>query len=299
MKKILFASFLFFIFSASIQAQSISGIINDSEGLPLPGATIQNLNTSDGVTSDFDGKFSIKASIDDILQISFLGFETFDFKISNLTDEFTIQLEQGNELEEVVVTSFGLEKNTKSLGYSITQLGGDEVSRVKSTNPLQALRGKVAGVSINSNASGVKNSTRVVIRGNSSFGGGNQPLYIVDGVSIQNEQLGSAGEWGGVDNGDGLSAINPDDIKSVSVLKGGAAAALYGSRASNGVILITTKNGSGEKQGIGIELSNQTQFTSINGLFSPQTQYGNGTYGNAPVGDSDPFNSWGPSIRWR
>ena len=296
MKKILFASFLFFIFSASIQAQSISGIINDSEGLPLPGATIQNLNTSDGVTSDFDGKFSIKASIDDILQISFLGFETFDFKISNLTDEFTIQLEQGNELEEVVVTSFGLEKNTKSLGYSITQLGGDEVSRVKSTNPLQALRGKVAGVSINSNASGVKNSTRVVIRGNSSFGGGNQPLYIVDGVSIQNEQLGSAGEWGGVDNGDGLSAINPDDIKSVSVLKGGAAAALYGSRASNGVILITTKNGSGEKQGIGIELSNQTQFTSINGLFSPQTQYGNGTYGNAPVGDSDPFNSWGPSI---
>ena len=295
-KQTLFASFLFFVFCTSLSAQSISGIINDSEGLPLPGATVLNLNTSDGVTSDFDGNFSIEASIDDVLQISFIGFETFDYKVSNLTDKFTVQLEQGNELDEVVVTSFGLEKNSKSLGYSITQLGGDEVSRVKSTNPLQALRGKVAGVSINSNASGVKNSTRVVIRGNSSFGGGNQPLYIVDGVSIQNEQLGSAGEWGGVDNGDGLSAINPDDIKSVSVLKGGAAAALYGSRASNGVILITTKNGSGEKQGIGIELSNQTQFTSINGLFSPQTQYGNGTYGNAPVGDSDPFNSWGPSI---
>ena len=106
-KQILFASFLFFVFTASLHAQSISGIINDNEGLPLPGATVLNLNTSAGVTTNFDGKFSIEASIDDVLQISFLGFETFDFKISNLTDEFTIQLEQGNELEEVVVTSFG------------------------------------------------------------------------------------------------------------------------------------------------------------------------------------------------
>ena len=295
-KHIIFTSFLFFVFSISLNAQSISGIINDSEGLPLPGATVQNLNTSDGVSTDFDGKFSIDASVNDVLQISFIGFETFDLKISNLTDDFTIQLKQGNELEEVVVSSFGFEKKTKSLGYSVTQVEGDEMNRVKSTNPLQALRGKVAGVNISNNASGIKGSTRVVIRGSSSFNGSNQPLYIIDGISIQNEQLGTAGEWGGVDAGDGLSAINPDDIKSISVLKGGAAAALYGSRASNGVILITTKNGSQASKGLGVEVSNQTIFTGINDNFNPQNSYGNGLLGVASTNSLDPFNSWGPKL---
>ena len=129
-KHIILTSFLFFVFSISLNAQSISGIINDSEGLPLPGATVQNLNTSDGVSTDFDGKFSIDASVNDVLQISFIGFETFELKISNLTDDFTIQLKQGNELEEVIVSSFGFEKKTKSLGYSVTQVEGDEMSRV-------------------------------------------------------------------------------------------------------------------------------------------------------------------------
>ena len=278
----------------NIVAQTISGIVSSDDGTPLPGATIVNIETDQGTSSDFDGNYTISAEEGQTLEFSFLGYDSVQIEITS-TDKIDVVL-QISSLDEVVVSAFGFEKETKSIGYSVTQVEGDELSRVKSTNPLQALRGKIAGVSINSNASGVKNSTRVVIRGNSSFGGNNQPLYIVDGISIQNEQLGAAGEWGGVDNGDGLSAINPDDIKNVSVLKGGAAAALYGSRASNGVILITTKNGSGEKQGIGIELSNQTQFTSINGLHSPQTQYGNGTFGNAPVGDSDPFNSWGPRI---
>jgi len=292
----MFTSFLFFVFSISLNAQSISGIINDSEGLPLPGATILNLNTSDGVSADFDGKFSIDASVDDVLEISFVGFETFELKISNLTADFTIQLKQGNELEEVVVSSFGFEKKTKALGYSVSQVEGDEISRVKSTNPLQALRGKVAGVNISNNASGIKGSTRVVIRGSSSFNGSNQPLYIIDGISIQNEQLGTAGEWGGVDAGDGLSAINPDDIKSISVLKGGAAAALYGSRASNGVILVTTKNGSQASKGLGVELSNQTIFTGINDNFKPQNSYGNGLLGVASTNSQDPLNSWGPKL---
>tara|TARA_B100001093_G_scaffold331480_1_gene316502 strand:+ start:107 stop:3193 length:3087 start_codon:yes stop_codon:yes gene_type:complete len=278
----------------NIIAQNISGIVSSDDGTPLPGATIVNIETNQGTSSDFDGNYTISAEEGQTLEFSFLGYDSVQIKITS-TDKIDVVL-QISSLDEVVVSAFGFEKDIKSIGYSVSQVEGDELSRVKSTNPLQALRGKIAGVSINSNASGVKNSTRVVIRGNSSFGGNNQPLYIVDGISIQNEQLGAAGEWGGVDNGDGLSAINPDDIKNVSVLKGGAAAALYGSRASNGVILITTKNGSGEKQGIGIELSNQTQFTSINGLHSPQTQYGNGTFGNAPVGDSDPFNSWGPRI---
>lgn len=286
----------FFVFSTLIYAQSVSGIINDNDGLPLPGATVVNLNTSEGVTTDFDGNFSIESSIDDILQVSYLGFQTYEFQVTGFSDIINIQLEIGNELKEVVVSSFGFEKKTKSIGYSVTQVEGDEVSRVKSTNPLQALRGKIAGVNINNNASGIKGSTRVVIRGSSSFNGSNQPLYIIDGISIQNEQLGTAGEWGGVDGGDGLSTINPDDIKSISVLKGGAAAALYGSRASNGVILITTKNGSDAEKGLGVELSNQTTYTRINDFFNPQMSYGNGLLGLASINSLDPQNSWGPKL---
>ena len=295
-KNFLFTSLLSFVLSTSLYAQSVSGTINDNEGLPLPGASVINLNTSNGVTSDFDGNFSIESSIDDVLQFSFMGFETFEFQVTGFSDIVNIQLKSGNELDEVVVTSFGLEKNSKSIGYAITQLKGDELSRVKSTNPIQALRGKVAGVNISNNASGVKGSTRVVIRGNSSFNGSNQPLYIVDGISIQNEQLGAAGEWGGVDNGDGLSAINPDDIQSISVLKGGAAAALYGSRASNGVILVTTKSGNNADEGLGIEFSNQTVFTTINDFFNPQSSYGNGEFGLASTNLIDPYNSWGPKL---
>ena len=284
---------LFFVFSTLIYAQSVSGIINDNEGMPLPGATVVNLNTSEGTTTDFDGNFSIKSSLDDILQISFIGFQTYEFQVSGLSDIINIQLEPGNELEEVVVSSFGFEKKTKSLGYSVSQVDGDEMSRVKSSNPLQALRGKIAGVNISNNASGVKGSTRVVIRGSSSFNGSNQPLYIIDGISIQNEQLGTAGEWGGIDGGDGLSTINPDDIKSVSVLKGGAAAALYGSRASNGVILITTKNGSNAEKGLGVEISNQTTYTRINDFFNPQLSYGNGLLGVASTNVNRSFQFMG------
>jgi len=282
------------LFSVNIFAQNITGVVSADDGTPLPGATVVVLETNQGSSSDFDGNYSINAEIGQTLEFSFLGYETTQVVVSSFdTTNVTLEI---SSLEEVVVTSFGFSKKTKSIGYSVTQVGGDEISRVKSTNPLQALRGKVAGVNINNNASGVKGSTRVVIRGNSSFGGSNQPLYIVDGISIQNEQLGSAGEWGGVDNGDGLSAINPDDIKTVSVLKGGAAASLYGSRASNGVILITTKNGSLEKQGIGVEISNQTTFTSINNFFNPQKLYGNGTYGATSIDPLDPYNSWGPKI---
>ena len=296
-KNFLFTLLLSLVFSTSLYAQSVSGTINDNEGVPLPGATVVNMTTSDGVTSDFDGKFTINTSSGDILQISYLGYSAVEITVSPANDDVLyIKLEPDNELDEVVITSFGFLKKTKSLGYSATQLEGGEINKIKTTNPLQALRGKVAGVNINNNASGIKGSTRVVIRGNSSFNGSNQPLYIVDGISIQNEQLGSAGEWGGADNGDGLAAINPDDVKSISVLKGGAAAALYGSRASNGVILITTKDGSGARKGLGIEYNNQTTFTSINDFFSPQTSYGNGLRGVVSVNPLDPTSSWGPRL---
>ena len=290
--------FVFSAFNISAQTTIITGTITDSsDGMELPSVTVQEKGTSNGTTSDFNGKYTIEISNKNAtLQFSYLGYKTKEVTL-NGEPLLNVILEQSSEaLDEVVITAFGFEKKTKSIGYSITQVKGEELNRVKTTSPLQALRGKVAGVNISNSSTGIKGSARVVIRGNSSFNGNNQPLYIIDGISLQNEQLGSAGEWGGSDNGDGLSAINPDDIKSISVLKGGAAAALYGSRASNGVIIIKTKDGKGAKKGLGIEVSNQTLFTTINDLYDPQTTYGNGIAGGLPTNPGDPFNSWGPRM---
>jgi len=284
---------------AQTTTTTITGTITDStDGTELPNVTVLEKGTTNGTTSDFNGKYSIKISSKNaVLMFSYLGFKTVEVPL-NGENVVNISLEEGGEaLDEIVITAFGFEKKTKSVGYSITQLKGDELNRVNTGgNPLQALRGKVAGVNISNGATGIKGSARVVIRGNSSFNGANQPLYIIDGISLQNQQLGSAGEWGGADTGDGLSAINPDDIKSISVLKGGAAAALYGSRASNGVIIIKTKDGKGGQKGLGVEVSNQTVFTSINDLYDPQTTYGNGIAGGLPTDQKDAFNSWGPRM---
>jgi TonB-linked SusC/RagA family outer membrane protein len=280
------------------QITTISGtVIDSSNSMPIPEVTVVEKGTINGVITDFDGNYTIQISDENaILQFSSLGYLDYEITVSGNT-VINVALEESSEsLDEVVITAFGFEKKTKSVGYSITQVKGEELSRVKTINPLQALRGKVAGVNISNGATGIKGSARVVIRGNSSFNGANQPLYIIDGISLQNQQLGSAGEWGGADNGDGLSAINPDDIKSISVLKGGAAAALYGSRASNGVIIIKTKDGKGGQKGLGVEVSNQTVFTSINDLYDPQTTYGNGIAGGLPTDQADTFNSWGPRM---
>ena len=298
LKKLLLLICVFSVHAIYAQTTTVSGTVTDaSDGMALPGVNVVEDGTMNGATTDIDGKYTLQVSdANAVLKFTFIGYKDMSLAVSGQS-QLDISLEQSSEdLDEVVITAFGFEKKTKSVGYSITQVKGDEISRVKSASPLQALRGKVAGVNINNNATGIKGSTRVVIRGNSSFNGANQPLYIVDGISLQNQQLGSAGEWGGVDNGDGLAAINPDDIKSISVLKGGAAAALYGSRASNGVIIIKTKDGKGGKKGLGVDVSNQTVFTTINDLFDPQTTYGNGVNGGLPTDPMDTFNSWGPRM---
>ena len=297
-QKLMKLLFLICIFSAhTIYAQTTTGTVTDENGAPLPGVNVIEKGTSNGTATDFDGNYSISVSSEtSILEFSFLGFITKEVVVAKQTTINVSLSVDAESLDEVVITAFGFEKKTKSVGYSISQVKGDEMNRVKTTNPMQALRGKVAGVNISNGATGIKGSARVVIRGNSSFNGANQPLYIIDGISLQNQQLGSAGEWGGADNGDGLSAINPDDIKSISVLKGGAAAALYGSRASNGVIIIKTKDGKGGQKGLGVEVSNQTVFTTINDLYDPQTTYGNGIAGGLPTDQADIFNSWGPRM---
>ncbi|WP_108424591.1 SusC/RagA family TonB-linked outer membrane protein [Flagellimonas amoyensis] len=301
-----------FAFLLSVQgalAQTITGTVSDESGVPLPGVNIVEKGTGNGVSSDFDGNYSIAVSDGNaILVFSSLGMETVEVSINGRSTINLSMKEDAQQLGEVVVTALGIRKDTKALGYSLTELGGDEISTVKTPNAINALQGKIAGVNITQNATGAAGSSRVIIRGNSTLTGNNQPLYVVDGIPIGNDNNGAASLWGGSDGGDGISSINPDDIASISVLKGGSATALYGSRGGNGVILITTKSGKGQK-GFGVEFSTSAQFDRVNtDIMDFQTQYGQGRFGEAPTSQAEALafgtSSWGsrldgsPVVQW-
>ncbi len=232
------------------------------------------------------------------LVFSSLGFERKEVAVNGQSTINTSLAEDASQLDEVVVTALGIKKETKALGYSLTEVGGEEIATVKTPNANSSLQGKIAGVNISQNSTGAAGSSRVIIRGSSSLSGENQPLYVVDGIPISNGNNGSASLWGGSDGGDGISSINPDDIESISVLKGGAASALYGSRAAGGVVIITTKSGQGQ-EGFGVEYSSQVTFDQVDtSLQDFQTEYGQGLLGakpaNAGGAQEAGFNSWGP-----
>ena len=293
--RILSSFLLMFAFGFSVQAQSISGIVTDENGVPLPGATVLVEGTQNGVSTDFDGNYSINATSGDTLVFSFVGY-TSQSVVVGTSSTINAQLSSDAQLDEVVVTALGVKRNIKSLGYSITQVDGSELSDNKTSNAINALQGKVAGVMVTGSGMGAKGSSRVVIRGSSSLTGDNQPLYVIDGITINNSNLGSAGMWGGADYGDGISSINPDEIESVTVLKGGAAAALYGSRASNGVIIINTKTGAGT-EGVGVEFNSTTQFDMVNlSLRDTQEIYGQGRDFSKVSDNIDNYQAWGPRM---
>jgi len=283
---------LFLLSGYAFAQQTVSGLVTDESGVPLPGATVVVDQTNNGTTTDFDGNYSISASNGQSISISFVGYKTINILVADGAD-YDVSLQPDSLLDEVVVTALGIERNTKALGYSVTQVGGEEINEIKSTNAINALQGKIAGVQISGNSAGAKGSTRVIIRGNSSLNGNNMPLYVIDGIPIDNTNLGSAGVWGGADAGDGISALNPDEVESVSVLKGGAAAALYGSRASNGVILVTTKKGTGV-EGIQVEVTSSVQFDDIkNDPYDPQITYGQGRDYSTNSDNIDTYANWG------
>lgn len=279
-------------------AQTITGTVSDEAGVPLPGVNIVEKGTSNGVSSDFDGNYSITVSGGNAtLVFSSLGMRTVEVPANGRASINLTMQEDAEQLGEVVVTALGIRKEAKALGYSLTEVGGEEISSIKTPNAINALQGKIAGVNITQNSTGAAGSSRVIIRGNSTLTGNNQPLYVVDGIPIGNDNNGAASLWGGNDGGDGISSIAPDDIESVSVLKGGAASALYGSRGGNGVILITTKSGKDQK-GFGVEFSTTAQFDKINtDILDFQTEYGQGTRGRVPANQQEALDlgnsSWG------
>ena len=272
---------LLFVSSALYAQQvNVKGIVSDATGEPLPGVTINVKGTTTGTITDMNGKFSTNAKKGNILIFSYVGYQTVEKPVSDSFMEITMK-EGAVQVNEIVVTALGIKKEKKALAYSVTEVKGDDMNRVKTSNLANGLVGKVAGVNVVKPATGVMGSSRITIRGNGSLTGGNQPLYVIDGVPMRNDGYGQADQWGGNDGGDGISSINSEDIESMSVLKGGTAAALYGSRAANGAIVITTKKGVSGKVNVEYNMSytNDTPILKTNDF---QWEYGCGAYGMSP-----------------
>ncbi|MDR1524793.1 MAG: SusC/RagA family TonB-linked outer membrane protein [Tannerella sp.] len=280
----------------------IIGIVVDENGEPVIGANIKEKGTAtNGTVTDADGNFSLTVAENSVLQVSYIGYVAQEVNVLSAGSggkPIVIRLlEDVQALDEVVVTALGMTREKKSLGYAIGEVKGDEVDKAKETNLVNALAGKIPGLVISQTAGGPSGSTRVLIRGNTELTGNNEPLYVVDGIPLDNTNFGSADTYGGYDLGDGISSINPDDIETISILKGPAASALYGSRASHGVVLITTKKAGGRKK-LGIELNSTTTFEHQLTKYDVQSTYGQG--GDGIISDYNavysPTSSWGPKI---
>ncbi len=282
--------------SVTQQDGTCKGVVKDKTGEAIIGASVVVKGTTNGVITDLDGNFIISnVPSGATISISYVGYTPQEVKYTGKPLNITLQ-EDTQTLDEVVVTALGIKRQKRSLGYSTTTVGGDDFTQARDINVGNALSGKIAGVSVSGNATGAGGSSRIVIRGNASLTGNNQPLYVIDGVPFDNTNLGSAGTWGGMDMGDGLSNISPDDIADIQVLKGAAASALYGYRGGNGAILITTKTGQKGKP-VSVEFNNNLTFNTIYDYRDFQDVYGQGTNGQRPM-DKDAAkatetSSWG------
>lgn len=274
----------------------ISGKVTSAEdGSSLPGVSVVVQGTSVGTATDVDGNYSITVPPDAILVFSSVGMRTQEIAVAGQT-VIDIALEtEAVEVAEVVVTALGISREKKALGYSVQDVQSDELTEARESNVINAISGKVAGVQITGHGGGYGGSSRILIRGANSVTGENQPLFIVDGVPFDNANYTDADQArgaGGFDYGSMASDINPDDVESISILKGATAAALYGSRASNGVIVVTTKKGqkvAGAKKGIGISVNSGVTFDNVSILPKFQNEYGGGYIVTDAEGGRDGF----------
>ena len=278
---------------------TVKGKITNPEGKVLPGVSVSIKNTTKGTSTDLDGDFTIQAGSGDLLELSCVGYSNKEIAAGQAARHPIVLSPSDKPLTEVLVTALGIGKQEKSLGYSASELDGGLFTQSRTVNLGNALAGQVAGVNVIDNATGPYGSSRVIIRGNASLSGNNQPLYILDGIPYDNTTQSFAGQYGGVDLGDGLSNLNPDDIESILILKGVAASALYGYRGGNGAILITTKSGS-RTRGISVQVNNNATLNSVIDERDFQYVYGQGTAGikplSAQVALAAPYYSWGAKL---
>lgn len=278
--------------ASTSQRITVTGIVADAEG-PVIGASVLEKGTTNATATDINGKFTLRVSPGAILKISYVGYQTVEVAAS--TSPVSIKLEQNSQaLEEVVVTALGIKRDRKALGYGLDEVKGESFEKAKEINVINSMAGRVAGLVVSQTTGGASGSTRVILRGSTEITGNNQPLYVVDGVPLDNTNFGSAGTSGGYDLGDGISSINPDDIESMSVLKGPAASALYGSRASHGVILITTKRASKERYSVEYNgtFTIDKQLSKWNDVQQTYGMGSNGTYSIDAISNTN--KSWGP-----
>lgn len=298
------------------QERVIKGVVSDPTGETLPGVAVVVKGTTLGTVTNLDGQYSLNVNEGDILVFKLIGYSPSEQTVGTQSTIDVTLAEDVEELDEVVVTALGVKRDERSLGYSVQNVSGESMSEVKSSNLVNGLSGKVAGVQVSSSGT-MGGSSRIVIRGVNSVTGNNQPLFVVDGVPIDNSSFTTEDQargGGGYDYGNAAQDINPDDIESMSILKGASAAALYGSRAANGVVMITTKSGKGGKSNkIGVSVFGGVSFESILKLPDYQNSYGGGfdTFQVDANGDEildangNPYvqyavdESWGPKLDGR
>jgi TonB-linked SusC/RagA family outer membrane protein len=278
---------------AMAQIKVTGTVVSQEDGQPVVGASVLVVGTKTGTVTDVDGKFSLTVAEKGAkLRVSYLGLLPKEVTAS---ENMQITLTSDDRtLNEVVVTAMGIKRSAKALGYSATQVNGDKIAETRTNDVMTSLQGKIAGVTIANTSSDPGASNSVIIRGYSSLSGSNQPLYVIDGVPLTNTSVSSGdGLNSGFDFGNGANAVNPDDVASLTVLKGAAATALYGSRAANGVILITTKTGSKQHKGLGIEYNGGLQWETLLRIPQLQNDFGMGWYGEKTMIENG---SWGPKF---
>lgn len=309
-RSFLYGTFVSILFTGGLYAQdqTVSGTVTSGEdGSPIPGVNVIIKGTTTGTATDFDGKYSLSVpNAETTLVFSYIGFVTEEVVVGNRSVVDVTLAPDITQLGEVVVTAFGIEKEKKQLTYSAQNVDTKELTEAREMNVVNSLAGKVAGLDLVKASGGVGTASRVILRGYRSISGNNQPLYIVDGVPIAGAtNSGPSSEGGGIQSFDGISNINPDDIASVTVLKGANATALYGSRAQNGAIVITTKTGKAE--GLGIEFSSNISMETPMILTKYQNEYGQGSAGTyiknsefmwGPKMTGQMVDHWSPDPNW-
>jgi len=259
-------TFCLLLLSASAYAQvEVRGQVKDETGAPLPGAVVSVKGSRKAISTGDNGAFTLNVAAGATLVVTHVGFAAREVLATPGTDMSIALAHVAGQLDEIIVTALGVKKSEKALSYAVSTVKGSDLTEARTVNIANGLEGKVAGMNISVPATGAGGSTRIVIRGSGSISGDNEPLIVVDGIPLNNENINNqvggsspgasaVGMWGGTDQGDGISSLNPDDIESMTVLKGGTAAALYGSRASNGAILVTTKSGS-KSSAVGLDIN--------------------------------------------
>jgi TonB-linked SusC/RagA family outer membrane protein len=282
------------------QERAVSGTVSDNAGMPLPGVSVLVKGTKTGTQTDFDGKFSIKASSSQVLVFSYIGMKSQEVAASSTSINVKLK-DDSVELEGVVVTALGIKKDEKKLGYAVSKVTADEITKSGEQNLVQALAGKAAGVQVIGSGGTPGSSSKIIIRGLNTITGSTDPLIVVDGVPIDNStDQTTAGDnpfnanLSGINNSNRALDINPSDVESVTILKGPAAAALYGARAGNGVIIYTTKKGKSQR-GLGIDFTTSLAIDKVSQLPARQNKYVQGTSATATAVNPNTPQSWGPS----